>query len=136
MLVHHLLEASAARHPDKIALVCGEQRLTYEELNSAANRLAHALRDSGVVRGDRVTILLESSPEAVIAVFGALKAGAVFTVLHPATKPEQLALLLRDAAPSALVTDAARVRDGADVLAGAPSLRCLVWADNQPLQTS
>lgn len=136
MLAHHLLETSAAAHSDKIALVCGEQRLTYRKLNASANRLAHALREAGVKRGDRVTILLESSPEAVISIFGALKAGAVFMALHPGVKPEKLALLMADAEPSVLITDVARVRDGADVLAGAPSLRCLVWADNQPLQIS
>ena len=110
MLVQHLLEASAARDPGKIALVCGEQRLTYGELNASANRLAHALVDAGVQRGDRVTILLESSPEAVIAIFGALKAGAVFMALHPGTKPDKLSLLLGVAEPAALVTDSARMR--------------------------
>ena len=57
MLVQGFLESSAQRTPDKIALVCGERRVSYQELDLAANRLAHALRASGIQRGDRVAIL-------------------------------------------------------------------------------
>lgn len=133
MLVQQFLETAAAQRPEKTALVCGEQRWTYQQLDEAANRLAHALQSTGVQRGDRVTILLENSAEAVIAIFAALKAGGTFMVLHPGTKPEKLTRLLEDAEPAALVTDAARVRDALHVVAAAPSLRCLVWADDAPL---
>src|SRR5579885_1015486 len=128
MLVQQLLEFSAARTPDTIALVCGERRLSYRELDAAANRVAHALLEAGVRRGDRVAILLDNSPEAVIALFGALKAGGVFVGLHPSTKPDKLAYLLEDASPTALITDAARVRGTGAVLSAATSLRCILWA--------
>jgi amino acid adenylation domain-containing protein len=132
MLVQAFLEASAKRHPQKVALVCGERRFTYRELDLAANRLARALCWAGVQRGDRVAILLENSAEAVIAIFGTLKAGGAVMALHPSTTPERLSLLLRDATPAAMITDSRHGAEAADALGAAPSLRCLVWADNQP----
>lgn len=128
MLVQHFLEASASQWPEKIALVSGGQRLTYRELDAASNRFAHALREAGVQRGDRVTILLENSIEAAIAIFGTLKADGVFMALHSGTKHDKLAYLLNDAEPSALVTDSTRMKEAADVVAACPSLRCVVWA--------
>src|SRR5919206_4466881 len=133
MLVQQFLEEAAERRADATALVCGEQRWTYHQLDVAANRLAHALRSAGVRRGDRVAILLENSVEVVVAIFGTLKAGAAFMVLHPGTKSDKLARLLDDAEPSALVTDRTQVRHAVDVVMSAPSLRCLVWADDAPL---
>jgi len=132
MLVHQLLEASATSAPNRIALVCGERRMTYRELDVAANRLAHALCQAGLERGDRVAILLENCAEAVIAIFAALKAGGTFIAIHPGTKPERLARLLADAEPAALVTDHARGSQAADVLVAQGSLRILVWADDCP----
>jgi len=106
--------------------------MTYREVDVAANRLAHALAEAGVQRGDRVTVLLENSAEAVVAIFGALKIGAAFMVLHPSTKPDKLALLLDDAAPCALVTQSTLVQGALDVIA-ASSVACVVWADDRPL---
>ena len=134
-LVQHFLEESAARRLEREALVCGEQRLTYGELERAANRLAHLLVGAGVQRGDRVTVLLENSPEAVVAIFGVLKAGAAIMVLHPTTRRDKLASLLADAEPTAFISDTNRMREGTDALAAVPSMRAVVWADssNQPV---
>ncbi|MCC6174883.1 MAG: AMP-binding protein [Chloroflexi bacterium] len=130
MLVQHFLEHSAARRPDHMALVCRGRRRTYREVDEEANRLAHALRASGVQRGDRVMIQLPTSIETVVAIFAALKAGAIFIVLHPGTRRDKLALLLADAEPTALVADSSRVGEALDVIAGTPSLRCCVWVDD------
>jgi acyl-CoA synthetase (AMP-forming)/AMP-acid ligase II len=82
MPAQRFLEATAQQRPDSVALVRGERRLTYGAWDAAANRLARALIDSGVRRGDRVLILLDNSIETAISVFGVLKAGAAFVVLH------------------------------------------------------
>jgi amino acid adenylation domain-containing protein len=132
MLVHQFLEASARLTPDRTALVCGQQRLTYREIEVGANRLAHALRERGLERGDRVAIWLENSVEAVIAIFGALKAGGTFMVIPPGTKRDRLAMLLADAEPTVLVTDQQRGRQASDVLATTPSLHTIVWSDEAP----
>jgi long-chain acyl-CoA synthetase len=89
-LVSDFLERSAAAHPAREALVAGGERLTYADLDERANRLRDALVERGIRRGERVAIDLGNSAETVIAVFGALKAGAVFVVLNPLLTPHVL----------------------------------------------
>lgn len=105
MQVEEFLQLSAQRCPDKTGLVCQQRRLTYWELEEKSNRLAHALIEHGVVRGDRVAIYLENSVEAVLSVFAVLKAGAVFLVINPTTKPDKLAYILNNCRAVALITD-------------------------------
>jgi len=104
MLVHEFLEASAFARPDKIALIAGGERLTYVEINTRANRLAQALLAHGIRRGDRVVIQLPNSVQAVVAIFGALKAGAVFVPVNPTAKREKLCYILNNCRAAALVS--------------------------------
>ena len=126
MLVEEFLEESARLHPGKTALVCGERRLTYGEIDEASNRLAHALVERGVRRGDRVAIQLENSVEAVLAIFAILKAGAVFLVLHPTTKVDKLLYVLNDSLATALFTDAARLAGIRARATETPHLRAVI----------
>jgi long-chain acyl-CoA synthetase len=135
MLLHELLERSASRHPTKIALIAGEQRLTYQELDAAADRLAQGLRAAGVRYADRVVTLLDNSPEAVIAVFGILKANAVFACLNPTTKAGKLAFVLADCGARALITDASRWEVAASAARRTPSLGAIVLAGPRPEQS-
>ena len=105
MQVEGFLELSARRLPDKTALVCRERRLTYREVEEQSNQLAQALLEHGVHRGDRVAIYLENSVEAVLSIFAVLKAGAVFLVVNPTTKPDKLAYILNNCRAVALITD-------------------------------
>src|SRR4051812_17456446 len=82
MLMQEVLEQMAARRPEVEALAMGAQRLSYGALDAAANQMAHLLRAHGVRRGDRVAVLLENSIETAVAIYGILKADAVFLVLH------------------------------------------------------
>ena len=66
------LEHSARRVPQKIALVCGDHRVTYRTLDRRANALAHALRDAGVAPGDRVVIFGDNTIETVVAFWAVL----------------------------------------------------------------
>ena len=77
MQVEEFLECSAARFPDKLALIAGSRRVTYRDLDCQANRLAYSLVELGVRRGDRVAIWMDNSVEAVVALFASLKAGGV-----------------------------------------------------------
>src|ERR1041385_34097 len=112
MLVQDFLQRSATTRPDKVALVCGGQRYCYADLNSRANRLAHALRELGVRRGDRVGLYLNNSVELVVGIFGILKADAVFVSLSRLMKPEKVASLLNDCQAVALITDARAIGKG------------------------
>jgi amino acid adenylation domain-containing protein len=104
-LLHDYLAHSAGRLPDKVALVCGERRLTYRELWSRACALAWALQRRGVRRGDRVLVFADNSPEAAVFFWGTLAAGAVVAMINPLTKTDKLAWLLGDCRPSALLAD-------------------------------
>ena len=109
-LLHDYLIESARRLPTKVALVCGEQRLTYGEIDARSNQLARGLRRRGVGRGERVVVFADNGPEAVVAFWAALKADAVVSVVNPQTKADKLAYLLNDCRARALVTEAPLAR--------------------------
>jgi len=137
-LLHDYLIESARRVPEKVALVCGERRLTYRELDEQSNALAHGLVRRGVERGDRVLVLAENSIEAVLAFWGALKANAVASVISPQTRADKLAYLLRDCRPAAMIADAQLAAAFAEPASGASSLRTVltfgIVPDRSPLR--
>lgn len=132
-LLHDYLIESARRLPDKVALVCGGARLTYADIDARSNALAHALLGRGVDRGDRVLILADNTPEAVIAFWAVLKAGAVASVINAQTKADKIAYLLSDCRPSALIAAAPLHRNFAAPAAASPHLRAvIVFGDIDP----
>jgi amino acid adenylation domain-containing protein/FkbM family methyltransferase len=98
-------QRSAAAHPDAVAVVHEDQRVTYRELNARANRLAHRLRGHGVTTKSLVAICLERGVDLVVAVLGVLKAGGAYVPLDPHYPQERLHLVLSDSRASILVTD-------------------------------
>ncbi len=102
--VPQLVAAQAAAMPDAVALAAGTAMLTYRELNSRANRLAHHLRSLGAGRESLVALCLERSPALVVAALGALKAGAAYVPLDPNYPRERLAFLLNDCQAPITVT--------------------------------
>ncbi|MCI0396601.1 MAG: amino acid adenylation domain-containing protein [Chloroflexi bacterium] len=94
---HQLVEIAAGRTPWATAAVQGELRLTFGELNSRANQLAHYLQKRGVGPESRVAICLERSLDLIVGVLGILKAGGAYVPLDPAYPPERLAFLIKDA---------------------------------------
>jgi amino acid adenylation domain-containing protein/non-ribosomal peptide synthase protein (TIGR01720 family) len=95
--IHQLFEAQVERTPDAVALVFGEECLTYRELNSKANQLAHYLQQLGVKPETTVGICLERSPEMLIGILGVLKAGGVYLPLDPTYPDERVKWILGDA---------------------------------------
>lgn len=125
MQVEEFLELTARRSPDKTALVAGDRRLTYRETDEQSNRLAHALIEQGVERGDRVAIHLDNSVEAVLSIFAVLKAGGVFLVLNPGTKADKLDFILNNCRASALITHGRRLDGITTRSARTPHLRAI-----------
>jgi amino acid adenylation domain-containing protein len=101
--VHELFERQAAETPDAIAVVLEEQSLTYAELNTRANRLAHHLRTLAVGPEVRVAICMERSLEMAVALFATLKAGGAYVPLDPAYPADRLAHMIQDGAPAVLL---------------------------------
>jgi amino acid adenylation domain-containing protein len=104
-LLHDYLLDSAQRSPEKVALVCQAQRVTFADLDRRSNALAHALAARGVCRGDRVLVFADNTVEVVIAFWAVLKANAVVSVVNPLTKADKLTYLLNDCRAKALITD-------------------------------
>jgi len=104
--IHQLFEAQAERTPDAVAVVFGEEALSYAALDRSANRLARRLRTLGVGPEARVGICVERGPEMVVGLLGVLKAGGAYVPLDPQYPPERLAFMLADARVAVLLTQA------------------------------
>ena len=133
-LVHHFLENSASRYPDKIALIYGDQRLTYQQINQLSNQLASSLIDVGIKHQDRVVIFLDNSVEAVISLFGILKAGAIFVMLNPGMKAKKLNYILQDSGARALITHKNKAQIIKDATIDAPELDHIIWCGSENAQ--
>jgi acyl-CoA synthetase (AMP-forming)/AMP-acid ligase II len=96
ILIHHFLEQSANLYSQKVALLHEGERITYQEINSQANSLAHYLIERGVNRGDRVALLFENSVEYVVSYYAVLKTGAMVVPLHTDLKPDGLQRILSE----------------------------------------
>ena len=93
-------------YPDKEAVVCGPDHLSYGELDRRLNRVANALLAQGIGRGDRVAVLMANSVAALCCLLGVVKAGASVVPLSGLLLPEQLAVLINDSGAVAVVADA------------------------------
>jgi len=131
-LVQEILKENVAVHPDKIALICENRRLTYAQIDEMSNRLAIALRQNGIEDGDRVLLYLLNSVELVISVFAALKANAVFSVIDYANTFETLRYISADCEASALVTNKQQLEAAGDLLGEIQSLKFAVLVDQDP----
>ncbi|MFJ4465255.1 amino acid adenylation domain-containing protein [Streptomyces sp. NPDC088928] len=103
--LHALFAAQAARTPEAVALVREDRRLTYRELDGAANALAHRLVADGVRPGDAVGLLFDRSFAYVITVLAVLKSGGVYVPLDPRQPGERLAWILGNTGATLLITD-------------------------------
>lgn len=104
MQVEEFLEQSAERYPERTALVCRGQRLTYAEFETSCNQMANALLAHRLQRWDRVAIYMGNTVETTLAIFATLKAGGVFVLINPQTKEDKLAYILNNCRASILVT--------------------------------
>jgi amino acid adenylation domain-containing protein len=132
MQLEQFLERTAAAHPGKLALIAGDRRLTYGDLESQCNRLAHGLIAEGVQRGDRVAVYLDNTVESVLAVWAILKAGAVFLMVNPTTKSDKLAFILNNSRAAAIVLPRRKATTLGDVWSQAPHLKSIVTIGTGP----
>ncbi len=131
-LLHDSLAISAAEHPNKVAVITADERVTYAQLLQRAERFAVLLRGYGVERGDRVAIFLENSVDTVVGIYGALYAGAAFMVVNPQTKEDKLRYILDDSGAKAVLSEGRLARLVKQSMNGAgetSALQVLVTAD-------
>lgn len=102
--VHQLFEVQAARNPKAIALICQGEQLTYGELNTRANQLAHYLKDRGVCSQSLVGLCIERSLSMVVGILAILKAGGAYVPLDISNPAARLSFILEDARVNILIT--------------------------------
>jgi amino acid adenylation domain-containing protein len=105
--LHELFEIQVERTPDAVAAVFEDQQLTYRELNTRANKIAHYLQSLGVGSETLVAICLERSLEMVVGILGILKAGGAYVPLDPAYPQQRLMFILQDIQTPVLLTQGA-----------------------------
>ncbi|HKD03478.1 MAG TPA: amino acid adenylation domain-containing protein [Terriglobales bacterium] len=128
-VLQQLLSQSARLHPDKPAISARGKGLTYRELEERSNQLACFLRQRGIRKGDRIGLYSSKRAELVAAMFGVVKAGAVYVPLDPQAPAERIRYIIGNCGIRGLITAAERLRtlDASTV----PSVEFAVLADNQ-----
>ncbi len=131
VLVHDWLSRSARRFPDKVALICEEQRLTYREIERRSTHLAVDLIENGMRRHERVIVLLDNSAETVISLYGILKAGGAFIILSSSLKGQKLRYILDNSEAGILITHTSKSKVIKDAL-GDNQRKCkIVWVGSK-----
>ncbi|WP_182886078.1 non-ribosomal peptide synthetase [Microbispora sp. H10885] len=102
--VPEMIAETVRRTPEAVAVVCGETEVTYGELDRRADRLAAALRGSGVRPGDVVGVRLPRSAEAIVALLAVWRAGAAYLPFEPDEPDERMAFSLADAGATHVIT--------------------------------
>jgi amino acid adenylation domain-containing protein len=123
---------SATLHPDKIALVVEGKEYTYGQLLDTSRRVAQALLDRGLQRGDRVAVYMDNTWPCIVSIYGTLLAGGVFLMINPQTKADKLHFILRDSGAAFLLTDGHLAGQFTKVVAGLDALRGIISSGRLP----
>lgn len=135
MTLDQIVPQTAAKVPTAIAVIAADGRLTYQELDALSNRLAGALRELGVARGDRVGFWLEKSTKAIVFMQAALKTGAVYVPLDPMSPAPRVATIIDNCGIKVVMTTRERVAPLRErtatlrIFCTEPAEGCLSWAD-------
>jgi len=133
MLLQHAFESTRRRLPDKVAIVCGAERLTYAQLGQRVDALSALLRARRVAAGDRVVLYLDPGSEFAVAIHAVLSVGAVFVPISALTKPEKLTYVLNDTRATVLLTNGRLATKWTTALANCTSAPlCVVCGLEQP----
>src|SRR5262245_12079364 len=128
-LLPRLVTESAERHASAPAVVMDGVTLDYATLEQRSNRFARSLVAHGVRRGDRVALWLPKSPDAIVALYGIMKAGAAYVPVDPSAPAARLAYIARDCEVAGLVTTRDRAAATDEAFAGRAPMRALWFAD-------
>ena len=110
-LFYEPIEQNAVRFPDRNALIAKDRTLTFQELNTEANRVAHALLRRGVKRGDRIVLLLPRRSGVIVSMFGVSKTGAAYIPCDPAYPADRINLIMTDSEAQYVITTSDHAND-------------------------
>jgi long-chain acyl-CoA synthetase len=128
-----MLARTAARTPEKAAIIFNDQATSYAELDRRANQIANALIARGILPGDRVALYIHNIPLFIEAYFGILKAGGVVVPMNPAFKVGEIGYMVQDSGAKALLSFGPLGQVAVAAAAQAPELRDVIIASPQPI---
>jgi fatty-acyl-CoA synthase len=120
------LQRSAAVFREKVAIIHGEQQITYPEFNARVNRLASALRNAGIEREDRVAVLLPNIPQMLEAHFGVPLSGGIMVAINTRLKTDEISYILSHSGAKALIVDSELAPLVKPALPDLPELKTIV----------
>ncbi len=125
-LVHHLLRSSAERTPEKEAIVCGSDRLSYRETWARVCSLAAGLRSLGMERGDRIGIYMEPSAAQALSILAVCRAGGVFVPINEVLFPDQVAHIANDCRMRGLITSKGRLEHAKEAMGSTETIEFVI----------
>ncbi len=134
LLLGELIARNARRFPDKQAVVYGDTRLTYREFNARINRLAHALMDIGIKKGEKVAILLFNCNQFLEAYFALAKMGAIAVPLNFRLHSEELEYIVNNADAVAFILGEAFVDTVRGIQKNLPQVRQYISVTEKPVE--
>ncbi|MCP3798358.1 amino acid adenylation domain-containing protein [Allokutzneria sp. A3M-2-11 16] len=131
--LHEVFEAQADKSPDALAVVCGDRRLTYLELDERANQLAHRLRAGGIGHGEFVAIYFERSELPIVAILACHKAGVAYVPVDPGYPADRIAHIVAELGVAACLSERALADAAEAYFAGVPVLLADEVGDVSPV---
>jgi len=128
-LLPQAIDNTANQSPNKEAIRCFGKSLTYEELVLQSSSVARVLREQGVKRGDRVGTFMNKSLEAVISLYGIMKAGATFVPLDPLAPPARISSVIEDCGIRCLISKSEKISELRQILASGTKLEIVLGLD-------
>jgi long-chain acyl-CoA synthetase len=126
MNVSNIINRHVAEHPDKTAIIFGDRRISYGELDRLINRIAGGLFNLGLKGGDVVSLFLPSLPELIIGYLGSVWAGLTVNVANAMLREQEVAYILKDCSTRAIVVDHKRLPIVESVRSKVESLRRVI----------
>lgn len=133
VLLHEWLTETARKTPDKTALICAGESISYQALNQQSDALAQTLLEMGLKPQDRVIIFLDNCIETVISLYGILKAGGIFVPLNTSLKADKLAYILDNAQADILITHTSKARIVLQAIANTQNKPKSIWISPSPV---
>ncbi|MEM1369094.1 MAG: AMP-binding protein [Cyanobacteria bacterium P01_H01_bin.15] len=128
--IHELFEEQVNKTPDAIALIYEDNSLTYRDLNTQANQLAHYLQSKGVKAGAAIGLCFERSPQLIVAITAILKLNAIYVPLDSNYPQERLQFLIQDARLNTLLLEAENYTATEQVCSAEPQTRIVAFDED------
>ena len=135
-MIHKYLSDTACRKPDKVAIIQGQRRVTYGELNTGVSRLAAFLLRNEIKVGDRVCIMSDGSPEYVISYFGVQKAGGISVSINPQSSTHELKWIFSNCLPELLIIERKFLRFALEAIDEETSIKSLLIISDRSIEES